>query len=377
MIFQLPTASSAELVLFNLVLLFAIFTLQRKALKHPFCVAKSNRFTAVFLMFIFVLFSFWGADWFHYKEGYSDLCNGYSGHMENIYVWIAQNLSIGYLSFRFAVWGTGLILLLMTIKRLPLKQDLVLLFWGSFWMIWFSYARVSLGLALCFWGLSVLYNPYRLKILSYILAITAISCSFVFHKSIFVLLFAVLLTFLSFRLNRKLFIVIVFFAIPLLVSLIKAGITTLFLFDVDASEGSIEQSISSGQYYLGAGQEAGIKGIGQRLATFLGAIPNYLLLVQSLRMSFKKNVDNVPKSIQVFIRLFVILVLIASLFLFDFGIDTSVLFIRFIRFAAFPCAILLAYFWENRRYPKLTRWTFYLAALSTLYSVSYSLYLNT
>ena len=114
-----------------------------------------------------------------------------------------------------------------------------------------------------------------------------------------------------------------------------------------------------------------------RIAKVIGAIPYYMLLVQCILLTVRPINSTEPKVVQGFIRLFIILVLTASLFIFNLGVDASVLYVRFLRFAAFPSAVLLAYYWEYKYYPKLTRWTFYMAALSTFYSVSYSLYLKT
>ena len=372
----LPQQPSSGLVFFNLVLLFAVFLLQKRALRFPFNVSKSKRVISIIVMFVFALFSFWGQDWFHYFEAYSELYDGNPGHMEDVYVWIAQHLSVDYISFRFAVWGTGLIFLLLTIERLPLKKDLVLLFFGSIWIIWFSYARVSLGLSLGFWGLAVLYNPYRNKLFSMISAIAAISVTYFFHKSAFVLQIALILTILSFILKRRMFFVTVVISIPFIIIIIRNSITDLLMLDAEEFEGVIEQSIYYGQHYMGTGQSSiRFTSSGASVGTFLGAIPYYLLLLQSVMLLFRSNHHTESKVIQSFIRLYIILIPIATLFSLNIGVNSGTMFVRFLRFAAFPSAVLLAYYWEYKYFPKLTRWTFFMAALSTLYSVSYSLYL--
>lgn len=373
--FSLPQQPTTGLIFINLVLLFAVFLLQRPALRSPYSTYKFSRVTSIIIMFVFVLFSFWGQDWFHYHEIYPELCLGNSGHMEDVYVWIAQHLSDGYISFRFAVWGIGLILLLLTMERLPIKKDLIILFFGSIWIIWFSYARVSLGSALCFYGLAVFYHPYRIKSLSRILAIAAIAVSFFFHKSAFVLIIAVVLTIVSLRFNKQLFFLILVISIPFLILYIRNNIETFFMLEADADEGGLGQSIIYGQRYLGSDNKT--RGIAARIATWLGSIPYYLLLIQSILLTVKPINNEEPRVVQSFIRLFIIMIFITTLFLFDLGVNSSLLYIRFLRFAAFPSTVLLACYWEYKYYPKLTRWTFYIAALSTLYSVSYSLYLST
>ena len=310
--FSIAQEPTPRLIAINLVLLFAVFLLQRRALRFPFSVSKSSRVTSIILMFVFVLYSFWGQDWFHYLEAYPELCQGNPGHMEDVYVWIAQHLSVDYISFRFAVWGTGLILLLLTIERLPLKKDLIILFFGSIWIIWFSYARVSLGLALCFYGLAVFYHPYRIKSLSKILAIAAIAVSFFFHKTAFVMIIAVVLTIMSSRFNKQLFFLILIISIPFIIYYIRSNIEVFFMLDADADEGGWGQSIAYGQRYLGADSKSG--GIAVRIATWLGSIPYYLLLIQSVLLTVKHSNTTEPKVLQGFIRLFIIVIFIPPFF---------------------------------------------------------------
>lgn len=374
--FSLPQEPSFGLVFINLILLFLVFSFQKKALKEPFRVPKTNRVISIIIMFIFVLFPFWGEDWFHYSVGYESLLLGDSGHMETIYVWIAQHLSVGYISFRFAVWGTGLILLLLTIDRMPLEKDLILLFFGAIWIIWYSYARVSLGLALGYWGLAVFYYPYKNRFFSKLISIFAILISFYFHKSAFVLIFAIALTIISFNLKRRTFVLVMLLTLPIVIILIRSNIASFYLLDTDANEEGFGQSLYYGQYYLGSGQNFNKGGIGALISTFLASAPYYLLLIQCVLLTAKSTLLTAPKVVQSFIRFYIIMVLIASMFALNIGVDSSTLFVRFLRFAAFPSAVVLAYFWENNFYPKITKWTFYIAILSTLYSVSYSMYLN-
>ena len=140
----LPKEQTASLVFFNICLLLIMHMLMRKSLRQPYVVSASCRRLSVFLMFIFVLFSFWGSDWFHYKEIYECFLGEGGGHMEEVYFWIAQNLSIDYLSFRLIVWGGGLILFFFIIEGMPIKKDLALLIFSSIWIIWYSYARKTI-----------------------------------------------------------------------------------------------------------------------------------------------------------------------------------------------------------------------------------------
>ena len=177
---------------------------------------------------------------------------------------------------------------------------------------------------------------------------------------------------MSFRIRIQWFFLILAVSIPFVIMFIRNNIVDFLMLEADASEGGFGQSIYFGQRYLDSGSNS--SGIAFRIATVLGAIPYYMLLVQSVLLTIKSVEFTEMEVVQSFSRLFIIMVLIASLFLFNFGVDASLLYVRFLRFAAFPSAVLMAYYWEYEYYPKLTRWTFYMAALATLYSVSYALY---
>ena len=122
---------SPGLVASNILIVLLVFLMMRRSLISPRSIHSPYRFFVILLLFTFVLFSFWGSDWFHYRTAFLDLRLGYAGHIENIYVWISQHLAYDYLSFRFVIWGTALILLLLTLKRLSINYNLALLFLGS------------------------------------------------------------------------------------------------------------------------------------------------------------------------------------------------------------------------------------------------------
>ena len=129
----MPIASSPALVSLNLFLLALVYMLMRKATKFPYRLNAFPKNLSIVLSIVFVLFSFWGSDWFHYLDLYPNLLRGEKGHMEDVYVFIAQKLSFGYISFRFLIWGTGLIMYCLMVKRLSIDTDLALFFFLSIW----------------------------------------------------------------------------------------------------------------------------------------------------------------------------------------------------------------------------------------------------
>lgn len=362
------------LVFMNLMIILVFYITTNKSLVYPYKISQHKRCFAILLLFVFVVFAFWGTDWFHYLEIYPTLLDGYSGiHMEGVYVWIAQNLSVGYLSFRLAIWGAALCLFFFTIKRLSINRDIALCLFGAFALIWFSYARVSLAMVMAYYGVTLLYKPYRFRFLSKLLGVSFMLCSLFFHKSAAFALFVALLAYMAEKINRKLFITLVICVIPVLVLVMKSFLSDFMQMDSAGGETMLGQVVATGQGYMNADQGQ-ISGPGAMLERCLERMPYYFIAWYSIKVQRKKIFKRIPKDMVFFIRFQFLIVLIASVFLMDFGLNTSTLYDRFLRFAAIPSVIVLSYFWEHRIFPKLTKWTFRIAFAGTLYAITYSLY---
>ena len=128
----LPTHQIPGLVLFNIFILLLLFFILKEALEPPHMVSLAKYRFALFLCVIFCVFSFWGTDWFHYLEKFPMLQSGEKGHMEDIYAWIAQNLSPNYIIFRLIIWGGAFFLFIKTLKNLDISIDLALLFFAIY-----------------------------------------------------------------------------------------------------------------------------------------------------------------------------------------------------------------------------------------------------
>ena len=345
----------------------------KRTLKPPHVVSSANRKITIFLMVIFVLVSFWGADWFHYLEGFPILKNGGNTHMEDVYILIAQNLSPNYLFFRAVVWGSSLFLFLHLLKRLSVSTNLAIFVFCSIYIIWFSYARATLAMILVYYGLSLFYKPYKNKVFSYIMAVLAIGCSFFFHKTALFAIAVSILVILSNKNERKI-MTILLILYPLLVFLSSNYLTDFLSMDIEGDENMMGKNLSSGQNYLEA--EQSIRGIGGLLLSFLEQCPYFILAYISFMYVRSKSYASCPNDIKAFVRLFFYTVFISSIFAFDLGANTRTIFVRFLRFAAMPAVVVLSYFISTRFCPRLTKVTYKIAFLGTLYATLYSLYIS-
>ena len=141
------------LVLSNLILLLMIYNIMKRSLIPPYCVSIKKRRYALLLILFFCLFSFWGADWFHYIAEYLVLHNEekYLSNLEEVYVFISL-ASPNYIIFRLIIWGGACLFLFRTFYLIPVKTDLLITTFVIIGLIWFGYARVSLAMAIMFYG---------------------------------------------------------------------------------------------------------------------------------------------------------------------------------------------------------------------------------
>lgn len=360
------------LVATNLLLLLLNYLVTRSAIHSPYRVPRPQRRLSYLIIILFCLFSFWGSDWFHYAEKYSLMVEDYQTTIESVYYFIAQNLSPNYLVFRMVIWGGGLILLYFTVKRLDINIDLFLLVFGCIWVIYFSYARVSLAMAVLFFGSSFLIKPIgKNYIFSYIIGVALIALSIYFHKSALWGVAIVTLSAFTNRLGKKASILFVLL-FPLLVYFVRGFLIDFMASGFDAEEGLIESYASSGQTYLD--RSSGERGLGSTLQRLLEVVPLYLLALFTLGRSLNTGIDAASKESRFYSRILFYCVLLSSVFLFDLGMNTRVVYIRFIRFSIIPASIVLSCLLSKQGSSRYPRFLFYLSFCGSLYAVLYMAY---
>ena len=369
----LPTASSPYIILLNVILLFGIFISIRKVLRAPYMINKRKFRTALILAFLFCIFSFWGPDWFHYLEFFPYLKSGISNAgMEDVYKWIAQYLSPNYIFFRCIIWGTALYLFLKTISILSISKHLALLFWGCFFILWFSYARVSLAMSLVYLGFALLIKIKK-NLYSYILGVLFIVCSFYFHKTAGFGIVMVLSAFILSK-NIKWGLGLIILSFPIILIYIRLYVISYAFGGIDSVDEQISQYMVRGQNYLNSDEIN--SGWGNIIARFLELSPYYLIAIIGCITIISKRYTYVPSDIKAFILLQILIVLISSTFLFISNVNTDVFYVRFMRYALIPTTVLITYFYQNRICFRLIKMTIFILMCSTIYSMTYSMYLS-
>ena len=366
------TKATPLLVLFNILLLLLMVLLLKPAWKKPYITNRKRYISAVFLTLVFCLFSFWGADWFGYLYTYHSVIAGFQANMEPVYVWIVENLCDSYLEFRLIVWGSALFFYYGAISRISVPTHLLLFIFCSCFLIWFSYARVSLAMAMMFCGLTFIYKPFhRLSILSFMIGVVLVGAAFYFHKSAaFGILIILFVMFTMFTGRRTMWLVL--FMMPLIVLFAKDSLAEFMMMDYSIEDDVMAQGMAAGQNYMEKAQK--VHGIGAILQTTLERLPYFITAYQCLRWQSTRAYLHAPKEVRAFSHVMFLVVLGSSVFLFNLGGNTETVFIRFLRFAAIPCSFVLAYFYKTGYKPKLTRFTIQTLWTSVAYSMLYSMY---
>lgn len=380
----------------NIIMLIVMWYTMRPAIYYEEGVVSQLRLYFTLLMwFAFNIFSFWGSDWFHLFVAYDSITKGESKIVENIYSEIAHNFAPNnYILFRVIVWGAAQLLLWDTFKRLSVSSHLILAIFVSIWMIWFSYGRVSLAMALAFWGLTIYHKSHSIPILPKIIGLLAIALSFYFHKSALFLIIVSLLTILTNKVN-KMTIILSLIVFPFVVYILSNGfIDNIMLFMTDRAE-DLDKYIEKAQHYMESDKED--NGVGPLIASLLEKIPYYLIIALGVfavfrdngnvafadyeettdKETYKNDEDSstfVPEDITVFIRALFFIVFFSSIFLFSSSVNTQVIYNRFIKFSFIPATIILAYLFENPKYVHYAWKTYYIALFGTCYQMIYMLY---
>ena len=368
---SLPTQSSPYLVIIDILIIFITYITLKGALKSPYIINKSKYYFAVFLCVVFCLFPFWGSDWFHYLMFFPLMQKDYELNIEDVYFWIAQNLSPNYLIFRLIIWGGAFCLYLRIINQINVSRYLALLFFGTIYILWFSYARVSLSMAIAYFGLLLMTGNKRPNVLYFIIGILVTGCAYFFHKSA---AFGIAMVLVSLILNSniKWGIRLCIILFPILIVILRSYMGQILYADSSITDETTMQYMQIGQRYAAA--EFVDRGVGQSMAFIFEVIPYYLVAYLGIKIFTSHIGKIIPLNVRPFILLQISIVIFSSAFLFMSEINTQTIYLRFLRFGAVPTSIVMAYMYQNRMYPKLTRISILIAICGSIYSLLYSVY---
>lgn len=175
-----------------------------------------------FMILIFCLYAFWDTDYFTFRYIFHTELKGFR---DPLYYYLGEVSFGSYTIFRLLIWGTALYLFKKTIDRFKISPNIAAYIFAIFFLLTFSYARASLGMAMYFYGLSYLIKlPQRDRFWSIVWGVLFICCSYYGHRSLMAL---ILLTPLAFiKLNKKSFITIA------IIGALASGLAATLLADI-------------------------------------------------------------------------------------------------------------------------------------------------
>lgn len=274
MMFEL-TKFNPWLVGCNLIMILVAYLIVFPSLKYPHRLSTTRRRGAYCTIVVFCVFAFWGSDFFHVYDNYKELLStGWT--LESVYQIIAQEIAPNnYFLCRLVVWGLATIFIIKTFKCVNINQDLAVSFFLMIWILWFSYARVSLAMAMVFLGLALVSKSPR-SFFSLLFGLSFILTSLFFHKSAgFIVSIAFLALLVPNKWNKKWILLLLCF--PLLVYWASTYLSSFLIGDLSSSNDEINSYIERGQDYMN--NDYYIQGFGYFLGQLLERIPYYMLCV--------------------------------------------------------------------------------------------------
>lgn len=356
-----------HVVLFDLIIYILILSSGYRCLQIGKINADKSRF--IFILFIlFCLYPAWGGDYFHYRETFQNIKEGYDTHLEDIYRNVIQKITPTYFLFRLLVWGCATFLLYKTCRYADTDNVFSFLVFALLFLPFFSYARVSLAMALIYFGVSlIVIKKQKLKI---ILGFLILVSSFYFHKSaLFGIGIVLLAMLLSERIGKKMTLVVMA-SFPLLIM-----VTTKFLSDsltLDASDFELI-NIRSAQNYLTT--ETAMRGLVSKIIFFLMQATYYLILIEYILVQFSGKYKLLPRLTKTFATASFLTIIVASIFAFDLGFSTNTMYYRFLYFAMIPSAVFIAHCIKTQMFVRYTKVVIIVGITHVLISLLYSCYL--
>lgn len=174
------------------------------------------------IIILFCIFSFWDSDYYGYLESLNLIDFRFPNaeqqtHLEPLYVWIGYFVSGDYTLFRFFIWGVSYILFVKTLQNLDIYNKQSIALFIVYFLLIFSYARVSLGMASLFYGASLILKADKRRILNICIGLAMFLLAYNAHKSMFVAIAIFPLIFFRFNKYTLLLVVIASISAAILV----------------------------------------------------------------------------------------------------------------------------------------------------------------
>lgn len=325
------------------------------------------------LCILFCIFAFWSGDYYHYPEAlsminlnYIDVTDQHS-HLEPLYLLIYKYVDGNYIIFRIVIWGLSYILFLANLKLYNIQSHYGIPLFIAYYLIMFSYGRVSLGITSLFLGYALI-TKYKLNIVYTLLGGMLLLLSYHAHKSMIIPLCLIPLSFLKFNKYSLTFVVI---CISVIAILFSESLAQSFL-GMETDEDQYTSSIiSTANAYYDANGSFGVSTIITRSVQYISiTLPVIYIITNRVSFStFNKNVlyRGILNMMILLILMGVALSIMTSLF--------SAICYRVFNMAYIPAIIVCAISMKNNCLSlKRHKIIFYTASFYSLYRLIYLIY---
>lgn len=351
------------LILIMMCLYICIVTYYKPAYLKQKNFSNPKNLFGVFLIFIFSLYAVQDTDYFHYIDALEDLSRGGFSHFEDIYIDIASYVDYQNIHFRMIVWGAALVLFVLSIKRLGISLPLVLFFFAALFIMKFSYARASLAMAFGVFGYTFLAKPIRFRLLSFTIGVLLISASLLFHKSASFWILIFLCSIIQLKKPR----------LGILLLLYPVGVYFSTRYGLDYFLASVSDDFAENAMgYMS--KDALDHGLNYYVRMILTRTPYYLMFLGIIISVFKGNYQQLPSHEKKIINISFYIIYFSSFFLFDFGVNTSVMYYRFLYYSIMPLSMLMAIFYKSGINLKLLKYSVILGVSGCIFDFLYSYY---
>ena len=353
--------------IYSLVLYLCILFESRKRVISP--TKRQNSILLLFsLLFIFVLTYCVDTDFFSYMKMVRDydFTPGAHNHGEKIYGYLIYFLNKNYFLFRAIVWGVALFLYYKTSKLLKIDTKVSISILSILFILTFSYARASLGMAVFFYGVAKFLKSNNLisKWFSFII----IYSSCFFHSSMIALI-GLFLVAVFMPLNKKMVIVYCSLTIVLALS-INQFMDYILMDSVIGADASLNEKLTGYVEHEVVGPN------------FMGIFRNVLeygafyipFIIITLKLYRRALIKRLPSNI-IFIFKILLLLMMLTTSLFFLNISSSVFFYRYLFMSMLPMALLISFFISNNLFTHKERtWILGYGAIANIYALLYSVY---
>ena len=322
-------------------------------------------FLYAFILLVLCVFGYSDWDFSSYYLIYEECKRGVEGGLEPIYIWLISYTD-NYFIWRLIIWGLATYLMIVTIRRLPVRLNCVLLFITLFYILSFYKLRNVLGFSLLYLGATIILYHNKKKHKATIFGWCLIFASFFCHRS---MLLTILVCFVGalISLNKtKASILLLMWpiftiAMTIVLKIIVSG-------GVDNELEQIDAVGKATRYAGGEKGEVNINGLIKLLLDNTAYLSCFYLLTKELIY----NKLSCPKIISFYYNIWFIFTYIGYALFFQEA--SKWLSIRVLTMGYFPMAVVLGWYYSYQKRTCYQRIILCISGLYYLFSVSYILY---